>query len=60
MKLKPCPFCGGEVIMIKPCRGINEGGWEIHCFNESCHSFEGSDSKDILIKAWNTRAKEDV
>ena len=55
MEVKNCPFCGGEATLLEPCRGANEGGYEIHCFNDDCIAMCGNDNKYELVKSWNNR-----
>ncbi len=55
-KLKPCPFCGGEVTLGTPC-----GGYAVECFNSSCKirlRTHYSDDKEITIKRWNKRVEK--
>jgi len=55
-----CPFCGDEVSLID----MTSDGWgnpyQIHCYTENClgdTDWYPEESKDKLIKAWNTRPK---
>ena len=65
MKLKPCPFCGGEAKLKN--LGIGTGGWLITCkcgslmstFARKAHD-EPEIHKEIhknVISAWNRREK---
>lgn len=59
-KLKPCPFCGGEVVMdelqITATRKVD------YFICENCGAtthFEYADSLSEAIEAWNTRKPMD-
>ena len=51
-KLKPCPFCGGEAVVI----GVST----IWCENEDCGCEFTNINKEKLIKGWNTRKPVDA
>lgn len=55
-KLKPCPFCGGKATLLTPSRGHHEGGYEVHCFNNTCLGSAGVEDKQEMIDNWNVRA----
>lgn len=53
-ELKPCPFCGGEVVVDKP-KGMPVTF--ILCGKcGACVSFRGKGIKPATIAAWNRRA----
>lgn len=53
-KLKPCPFCGGEVRIFN---GVVAGVTMIVCTKcRATVSFGGREQKDKTIKVWNRRA----
>lgn len=61
-RLKPCPFCGGEVelrIVGKQANGGEE--WYVGCENVNCslhpHSTTPYASARIAAEAWNRRAE---
>ena len=55
-KLKPCPFCGGEAVLVKlPFSAVEYYG---DCQNDGCPS-DVLASKAKAAKAWNTRAGEE-
>lgn len=65
-ELKPCPFCGKEVL-LRDARFIGDDGvewptWEIQCVNSKCLIFgseiEAYAGKHEAITAWNTRPTE--
>lgn len=65
MELKPCPFCGGKVKILKRKRYKLE--WIVGCQNEVECILGLQNMRDIVpwysrkykaIKAWNRRAKE--
>lgn len=57
IKLKPCPFCGGEVYIED--LGVEKGDhyYMLQCTNEDCDAATsfGEKNKKDFIKAWNTR-----
>lgn len=62
-KLKPCPFCGGEVAIKQIHDDENKGNnsfWYVFCHNNNCTVQPNtrhwdSTPKNRAIKAWNTR-----
>lgn len=55
VKLKPCPFCGGEVVVF-------EAGEEYHvsCTNDDCIAtvaMKSFPSEEEAVTAWNKRTK---
>lgn len=55
MKLKPCPFCGGQ-----PSWTIFNGGYLLVCAQSNCFAnikIMGSSEKEVSNK-WNTRAED--
>ena len=70
-ELKPCPFCGGEKIIITDCRELekcnNFGKCEsIHSYTVCCDFRQGGcgatsgyrSNEEDAIEAWNRRAGE--
>ena len=58
--LIPCPFCGGEAVLIK-----NPEGFDTHCVKCStcgCNTgaYLGGDSLQNAVDAWNRRANDDI
>ena len=51
-ELKPCPFCGGEAILMHGAHA-----WEIHCL--PCTASVSEMTKAEAIAAWNTRPTPD-
>lgn len=55
MKLKPCPFCGGEAVCVKGFVGVNvfkcKKCGAIVSFNNDYYNTH----KDKAFKAWNRR-----
>ena len=57
--LKPCPFCGGEAVLIEP----NEhwSFYHVYCVNECCIGWKSIEASffvaDEAITAWNTRVE---
>lgn len=59
MKLKECPFCGGEVEMTKDCGDSPESIYSVGCLNDGCpiHVFtKWYRTQDEAREAWNRRA----
>lgn len=63
--LKSCPFCGGEAVMEKSLRYINnpEESWIAYsalCSDENCIGHQSQKFyllEESARKAWNKRAK---
>jgi|GEM_PF-3520010 len=61
MKLKPCPFCGKKARLGS--LGGDKSNWLIWCKCGHAVSETGcgyGDTKEEIIKAWNTRAEDKV
>lgn len=54
-KLKPCPFCGGKVIVI--IDGYADVGCWVKCENCGATAGQGSELHEEAIKAWDRRPK---
>ncbi len=57
-KLKPCPFCGGEVETIEQ----DDGSWAVECYFDRCYitvhfGVREQRSESGIIKAWNKRTE---
>lgn len=65
IKLKPCPFCGGEAMLCSRWReGIsNRKMFWVKCkvceVSQSYHSLGGYKSGTRAIRAWNRRANDE-
>ena len=70
-KLKPCPFCGGEKLIITSCVELEEGNNFAECgcmpnYTVCCDYKQGGcgatsgyrPNKEEAIEAWNIRAGE--
>ncbi len=61
-ELKPCPFCGGEAMLIS--FGDFTGNYfDVSCKSIGCYAFRWTDdarytNKDAAIEAWNRRAND--
>ena len=56
LKLKPCPFCGGEAILVKDFCSFKDWNYA-RC--ESCGAMTSvADDAYKAIEAWNMRAEE--
>ncbi|WP_418489901.1 Lar family restriction alleviation protein [Eisenbergiella porci] len=64
VKIKPCPFCGGnaELIVMQEFRFRGDEGWIIKCTKCGANTATGnglySAWRDDVIKWWNRRAFE--
>lgn len=57
-KLLPCPFCGGEAIVVKTERcGRYVGCWDCGGRTEEFETDYAGSAHDKAIAAWNRRAK---
>lgn len=60
-ELKPCPFCGGDVVVHES--KDSQPTYDIHCQTKDCY-VSGNEwdciwehpDKAVLIEMWNTRA----
>ena len=58
IKLKPCPFCGAEPIVVDDNANKNRPQHLIRCKNISCTIRPKTDwyaDKSEVVKHWNTR-----
>jgi transcription elongation factor Elf1 len=52
-KMKPCPFCGSEKLIII---AMKTRRLQVNCTNPWCGSSSGyCDKLEELVKVWNTR-----
>ena len=59
-KLLPCPFCGGEAIVVKTERcGRYVGCWDCGGRTEEFETDYAGSAHDKAIAAWNRRAQPD-
>lgn len=54
IKLKPCPFCGGEAEML----GEDDGMYQVVCQNCAANIDDFDDEKEVAAEKWNTRTTE--
>lgn len=56
--LKPCPFCGGKDIIVRPVQyaGIVKTHFYVQCRECFARSGMGWTAKAKAIEAWNRRA----
>lgn len=61
IKLKPCPFCGGEAKVDYAINDYNR--WGVSCNTCGCVVEVGfgdyEDTVEEAVKAWNRRASDD-
>ena len=59
-ELKPCPFCGGEAILLEDWK---DGNFIVGCANNDyivrLSGIPSFDNAEQAVKAWNTRAYEE-
>jgi Lar family restriction alleviation protein len=61
MKLKPCPFCGGEDIVLRKVWGASlPSGYYHFCMGIGCRAYGPTrETEEEAIRAWNRRAKSE-
>ena len=60
-ELKPCPFCGGNAIVVATNYRHDETSFRVRCANKECHiipSTYENESMDFVIEVWNRRAED--
>jgi len=55
-KLKPCPFCGSEGIVVETHRDH----WHVECVKCAARVFPPHLSKMSAVGAWNERKEENM
>ena len=55
LKLKPCPFCGGNRLFLSSPVTTRKQEWDVHCLGCSLKSPK-HDTRTAAIAAWNRRA----
>ena len=53
--LKPCPFCGGDKIIVSQTLDQQGPNWYATCHRATCAFTGYSSTKAEAIAAWNTR-----
>lgn len=56
IKLKPCPFCGGEAVML----GEEDGMYQVICPNCAANIDNYDYEKEVAAEKWNTRHIDNV
>ena len=60
-ELKPCPFCGGEALLLTRTRfyilEINRGRRAVFCANDDCSAIIFGNTDQEAIEKWNRRAE---
>ena len=63
MKLKPCPFCGGEAVLedLGGPTVFGEGRYFVKCTNPKCGEEQSGlwATKQTAIKRWNRRVNDE-
>lgn len=55
--LKPCPFCGGNAILVLECYDDEFDKWyRVECENRCVMQCNSSESEYEAIQTWNRRA----
>ncbi len=58
MKLKPCPFCGGEAKLNVYSNNGKPTDWSIRCKVGECNaSVYGLEGEENIIARWNKRTE---
>ena len=59
--LKPCPFCGGEAVLINT-RAFGESCKSVMCIKcrATVSNFAGDMQEERATEAWNRRADNEV
>ena len=60
--LKPCPFCGGDNLMLTQ---DGYGYWGVECLGRYCHAYVSNakwacEHKEDAIELWNRRPEDDT
>ena len=58
IKLKPCPFCGGEAKLLS-INGIEETYYFVHCTKCSIEQRAEIESAFYAAEQWNHRVRSD-
>ena len=53
-ELKPCPFCGSEVVEFK----VEPIWWYVQCTSEQCKVRMVAHNREEIEEMWNRRVKE--
>lgn len=56
IELKPCPFCGGEAVLVKTNQSF-ANAYSVCCSDKFCRgrAFKPVRAEHIAIEAWNRR-----
>lgn len=55
IKLKRCPFCGGEAILESDKTGKEQKLYYVSCKDDCITQYGYSPTKEYAIEKWNTR-----
>ena len=55
-KLKPCPFCGGEVGLCIDDLDLEHLRYGVMCMDPDCAILGWFESEDEAVASWNKRA----
>ena len=55
IKLKPCPFCGGEAIILTEDYFYFSSTYKVVCLKCHSQSYYRHETREAAAKAWNTR-----
>ena len=53
--LKPCPFCGSDLVLVHETDWSTPPTWSAHCCNKECPLNGAKFTRAAAIAAWNTR-----
>lgn len=58
-ELLPCPFCGGDKILVSQTLDLNAPNWYATCHRDNCGFTGYSTTEQEAIAAWNQRTRPD-
>lgn len=53
IKLKPCPFCGGNDLELKDCTEVMYGFWDYKIICHTCRAYMNSPSTAHIVRTGN-------
>ncbi len=62
-KLKPCPFCGSEAMIVNDWSvGFQKEMYTVECTNDECTATinKMKETQDEVIKIWNRRVDNKI
>ena len=53
--LKPCPFCGYDLVLVHETDWSDPPTWSVHCVNKDCPLHGAKLTRADAVAAWNAR-----